>query len=69
MNACQHCGREGRFYRSEPSGYVAWFDWADRMGKTHHQESCPGCGRSSVWRKGPPAAEGSDTIEHGTAHS
>jgi ribosomal protein S14 len=57
MNACRHCGREGRFYRAEPEDYGAWQEWADRMVRTHHQERCPGCGRYSVWRKGAPAPE------------
>jgi hypothetical protein len=56
MSACRHCGREGRFYRSEPHGYVSWFEWAEQMGKTHHQEPCPGCDRLSVWRLGPSSA-------------
>ena len=57
MNACPHCGRKGRFYRREPSGYVAWQEWAEKMIRTHHLERCPGCDKFTVWRKGPPVAE------------
>lgn len=52
MKKCRFCGREGRFYRDEPEGYVALFEWAEQMMKTHHQEHCPGCGRLTIWRKG-----------------
>lgn len=51
MHACRHCGRVGRFYRDEPHGYVAWFEWAERMGKTHEQHRCPGCDRLTIWRR------------------
>ena len=32
-----------------PSGYVEWHLWAEKMGKTHKQRRCPGCGRYSIW--------------------
>ena len=48
------CGRQGRFYRNEPTGYAEWADWADKMVKTHHQEQCPDCGRYTVWKLGKP---------------
>jgi hypothetical protein len=54
MSKCRFCGREGRFYRDEPTDYTAWNEWANKMVRTHHQELCPGCGRFTVWRKGPP---------------
>lgn len=57
MNACSHCGRVGRFYRLEPSGYVAWHEWAEKMSRTHHQEPCPDCGRFSVWKRGAVVVE------------
>ena len=53
---CKFCGRKGRFYRDEPTGYVAVEEWAEKMMKTHHQEPCPGCGRLSVWKLGAPDA-------------
>lgn len=51
MRACPHCGRVGRFYRDEPTGYVTWHEWAEKMDRTHEQHPCPSCGRLSVWRK------------------
>lgn len=66
MNACRHCGRQGRFYRDPPDGYVAFSEWADKMMRTHHQERCPGCQRFTVWKPGPGlggagGATGTDT--------
>lgn len=52
MASCAHCGRHGRFYRDEPTGYVAWQEWAEKMSQTHHQEQCPGCGRYTIWKPG-----------------
>jgi hypothetical protein len=49
--SCRHCGRKGRFYPAQPEGYVAWFDWAEKKGRTHEQHRCPGCGRLSIWKK------------------
>lgn len=49
---CSHCGREGRFYRTQPTDYGAAQEWADKLMKTHHQEPCPGCGRLTIWKKG-----------------
>ena len=34
---------------NQPTGYVAWFDWAKKMSKTHKQIKCEGCGLYSVW--------------------
>lgn len=36
-----------------PDGYVAFFEWCDRMAKTHVQEKCTRCGLWKVWRKRP----------------
>ena len=53
MRACRHCGRKGRFYPSdEPTGFVAWFAWAERKGKTHEQQRCPGCDRFNNFTRG-----------------
>ncbi len=30
-------------------GYVAHFEWAEEMLKTHDQRQCPGCGMWSIW--------------------
>ena len=51
MGRCRICGEPGRFYRDEPTGYVAWHEWAEKMSRTHKQHSCPKCGRFTVWRK------------------
>jgi hypothetical protein len=53
MPVCKFCGRQGRYYREEPSDYGSLQDWAEKMMKTHHQERCPGCQRYTVWKKGP----------------
>lgn len=37
--------------KSEPSGYLAWFDWATEKLKTHKQLQCPKCQRYHVWVK------------------
>lgn len=50
MNACRFCGRVGRFYRDEPKGYVAWFEWVERMSRRYEQRACPDCGRFTIWR-------------------
>lgn len=33
----------------EPSGYVAWFEWAEKLNKTHEQKQCPTCGLYTYW--------------------
>jgi hypothetical protein len=35
----------------EPSGYAAWFAWAERKAKTHKQEPCPRCGLWVLWKQ------------------
>lgn len=32
-----------------PDGYAAWHEWAERMGKSHVQSRCPGCGYWKIW--------------------
>lgn len=32
-----------------PSGYVEWFDWAMKKGRTHDQVRCPHCGLYCRW--------------------
>jgi len=34
---------------TEPSGYVAWHEWAPKYAKTHKQTPCPKCG-ILLWR-------------------
>lgn len=42
-NACKHHTPD------QPTGYIAWFGWAQRMSKTHRQIKCEGCGLYQVW--------------------
>lgn len=38
-----------------PKGYIAWFNWADEMARTHRQRRCDGCGLLVIWEpKGAP---------------
>ncbi|MDQ1053196.1 hypothetical protein QE394_001124 [Arthrobacter sp. SORGH_AS 212] len=32
-----------------PEGYNQWFAWAARMGRTHYQLRCGGCGLYKIW--------------------
>ncbi len=54
---CKHCGHKGRGHVKEPSGYVPWFEWAEKKGKTHEQQRCPDCGRFTIWVKKSVAGE------------
>lgn len=39
-----------------PDGYLGWHEWAEKMGKTHKQRKCSGCGLYAIWepkKKGP----------------
>jgi hypothetical protein len=36
-------------HTAAPSGYVAFFAWAERMSRTHRQLKCSGCGRWQLW--------------------
>lgn len=33
----------------QPSGYLQWDAWAERMAKTREQRQCKGCGLWAVW--------------------
>lgn len=48
------CPRKGQRDHSplkdEPTGYIAWFEWAERKAKTHKQTRCPDCGLFVVWK-------------------
>jgi hypothetical protein len=34
----------------QPTGYVAWHDWAGRMSRAgNSQKRCPGCGLLAIW--------------------
>ena len=32
-----------------PAGYLGWFEWAERMNKTHRSTMCGGCKRYLIW--------------------
>lgn len=38
----------------QPSGYIAWHEWASRKYKTHDQIQCPVCGLYAIWVKRKP---------------
>lgn len=49
--SCPHCGLKGRNYHEGPDGYIAWHEWAEKMGENYNQLPCPGCGRLTIWKK------------------
>ena len=38
-------------HRKQPTGYVDWHEWADKMRKTHDQKWCDKCKRWAIWSK------------------
>ena len=34
-----------------PRNYMDWHAWAARMGRTHDQLTCEGCGLFVIWRR------------------
>lgn len=34
---------------NEPSGYLAWGEWAEQKAKTHDCSQCPDCGLWSIY--------------------
>lgn len=42
---CEHPVKED----DEPTGYVAWHEWAAEKTKTHAQKVCPHCGLYVLW--------------------
>ncbi len=36
-------------HEPQPTGYVAWHQWAGRMARTHTQRKCDGCGLHNIW--------------------
>jgi hypothetical protein len=42
------CERGGT-HTPQPTGYLAWFEWADEMSKTHRSTRCRYCGLFAVW--------------------
>jgi hypothetical protein len=37
--------------KSEPTGYIFWFEWAERMSKRYKQIKCKCCGKYHIWKK------------------
>lgn len=35
----------------QPTGYIAWFEWAERQAKRYEQHACPDCGRFTIWKR------------------
>lgn len=33
----------------EPSGYLAWHEWAEKKSETHVQRQCPKCRLWVIW--------------------
>ena len=44
--ACEH-----PYLKSEPSGYLAWHEWAEKRSRRYEQEQCPDCGLWVIWRR------------------
>ncbi len=40
-------------HTDQPTGYLAWHSWADRMAKAgwNNDQPCPGCGKHQIWVK------------------
>lgn len=38
----------------QPTGYLAWHEWAEQASKTHKQERCPVCNRWAIWTPKEP---------------
>lgn len=45
------CSNREQHTEEPPLGYVGWHMWAARMGKTHRQVKCEGCGLFRIWEK------------------
>ncbi len=44
------CSDAAKFHApDEPTGYLAWHEWAEQKAKTHRQSKCPTCGLYAVW--------------------
>jgi len=54
-NATQHTP-------DQPTGYLAWQEWAERMSKKHRQKRCPSCGRYQIWVPKRRAESGEDPL-------
>lgn len=50
-------------HTAAPSGYLAAFEWAERMVETHDQLQCPGCDLWVIWEPGAPLAAAPDPAD------
>ena len=50
------CANEAQHTLS-PRGYIAWHQWARRMGRTHRCQRCPECSLWTIWVPKQPAEE------------
>jgi len=41
--------RTPELHADDPDGYLARFEWAQKMMQTHDQIECPGCGLWAQW--------------------
>jgi DNA-directed RNA polymerase subunit RPC12/RpoP len=38
-------------HTSDPAGYIAWHERAEKKAKTHDQHQCPTCGYRVIWKR------------------
>lgn len=48
------CPNGGPDHTPAPSGYTDFFEWCDKMAKTHRQRRCEHCGLFGIWELKPP---------------
>jgi len=51
MSTSERACPEAHLHTKCPEGYAAWHEWTGRMGKTHKQIKCTGCGLYKIWVK------------------
>lgn len=47
----------------KPDGYIAFFEWCDKMARTHTQRKCTMCGLWKVWRRSSPSVPAAKDAE------
>ncbi len=48
----------------DPTGYIAWHEWAEKKARTHTQHQCPTCGFWAIWKRKPKPAAPPVRAEH-----
>ena len=43
------CKDRDKHTPNQPEGYIQWFSWARKMGKTHRCTKCPTCDLYVIW--------------------